>query len=639
MIEFVRKRKKGIVNFILLGLAVILMISFGIESFHPGQSAQEAAIKINGDEITRFEFDQRLRSVERLYEQRLGGAFDQFRASLNLPQKIADQIVDRHLLSNFLDSLGLTASTQQVEERIAQLPYFNGKVDKQSFAAYLSASGMTEAGLENAVQKEIVEGELQNALSQLAGVTDAEMRVEYERANEQAKFIAAKFDSAALASSINPSDEELKKYYSDNVAKFIEPKKVGIEYVKLSPALFADKTAVVEEDVKQLYEERKDQMVLDEEYQLSKIALKLEGDEEPKDDEAESKLSPNDKKRQLAQKIIDRFKKGEEFAKIVPEGGELADLGWKKPGEVNDEVLAGIETLKLGEVSGLIEDGNEVAVYLLEGKKDKRTKSYEEVKNDLFKELQLADAPLYLETEADRYFEKLEAQTITLSQLASETGAEVQTLDNISERMKLLPPEVVKASLQEEKDRIARVSAGEDIYIFRVLDITPEAQLSFEQVEKSIREKVAASKAKEVAKERASELIAKLSTNPSIDSFKALAGEAAIIETELKKVTETTAEFLDSPDRVRHLFQLSTGSPIFKDPILSGGSAYVVMLTEKQPADMGNFAKERPTLLMKRSRESGERILDAIVAELKRESEIVVNPEILQSSDEDRSAG
>ena len=88
MMEFVRRRKKGIVNFILLGLAVILMISFGLDSFLVKGSQEEFAIKIDGQEIKQSEYQRKLRSMEQLYSNQLKGMFEQIRGSLNLPQPI-----------------------------------------------------------------------------------------------------------------------------------------------------------------------------------------------------------------------------------------------------------------------------------------------------------------------------------------------------------------------------------------------------------------------------------------------------------------------------------------------------------------------------------------------------------------------
>jgi peptidyl-prolyl cis-trans isomerase D len=636
MIEFVRSRKKGIVNFILLGLAIILMVSFGLESFMVKGNSEVAAIIIDGEEITQSEYQQKLRSMEQLYSSQLKGVFEQFKASLNLPQKIADQMIEERLLSRFLANLGLSASHSQVEERIAQLPYFGGKIDQKAYISYLQGTGMSESALIAATTKEIVEGEILKAFGQLTPVTEVELKSIYLRNEQQAKFIAAKFSADEIKENVALTDSDIQTYYDSHKQEFSVPKEIDLEFVLLSPKKYQDKVLVQDVDLKQLYQERSSQYVEPEKVMLSKISFQL--DPEPMTNDAPPIASPNDKKRQSAQSVIDRVKKGEDFGQLARELSEdlesrkkNGEIGWKKTTDLTQEVRDSLESVEAGQTTGIVEEGSQISVYLVNQRQKERALSFEEVREQLALELKAADAPMYLELQAEKFYGDLKSSNETLEDFSKREGVDFKVEKGISKNSFGVSRALKELALDSEKGDLFQVATEEGIYFAKVREIKPERVKTIEEAKAEILGKLQKEKILVIAKEKAEQLLQSANLEKTEVEFKtkATALGATIVQTELKPLADQKAPFISSPEDTSSLYALTSDRPIFGKVLEKDRGYFVVMLTEKKDPSPEDFAKKRGDILQQEEQRIGARLLDSLVQALRSDSKIEINPEIL----------
>jgi peptidyl-prolyl cis-trans isomerase D len=636
MIEFVRSRKKGIVNFILLGLAIILMVSFGLESFMVKGNSEVAAIIIDGEEITQSEYQQKLRSMEQLYSSQLKGVFEQFKASLNLPQKIADQMIEERLLSRFLANLGLSASHSQVEERIAQLPYFGGKIDQKAYISYLQGTGMSESALIAATTKEIVEGEILKAFGQLTPVTEVELKSIYLRNEQQAKFIAAKFSADEIKENVALTDSDIQTYYDSHKQEFSVPKEIDLEFVLLSPKKYQDKVLVQDVDLKQLYQERSSQYVEPEKVMLSKISFQL--DPEPMTNDAPPIASPNDKKRQSAQSVIDRVKKGEDFGQLAKELSEdlesrkkNGEIGWKKTTDLTQEVRDSLESVEAGQTTGIVEEGSQISVYLVNQRQKERALSFEEVREQLALELKAADAPMYLELQAEKFYGDLKSSNETLEDFSKREGVDFKVEKGISKNSFGVSRALKELALDSEKGDLFQVATEEGIYFAKVREIKPERVKTIEEAKAEILGKLQKEKILVIAKEKAQQLLQSANLEKTEVEFKtkATALGATIVQTELKPLADQKAPFISSPEDTSSLYALTSDRPIFGKVLEKDRGYFVVMLTEKKDPSPEDFAKKRGDILQQEEQRIGARLLDSLVQALRSDSKIEINPEIL----------
>ena len=261
MFTFLRSKKKSITNIILVGFLALLMMGWGA-NLYGGKNRQaqtDAAIKVNGQEITYAEFNEQLQNIRQLYKQRFGAAFDQIASSINLEQQAVDSAIDQTLGQSFIKSLNLVVSKHQIESKIFSLPFFQTQgLSQESYRQFLQAVNLSGDQLEQAMREEIANDMLGNVLTDISTPTTAEFRNWLANQNTKFDFTYAEIGAESFAAQAAPKDDtELNSYFEENKELYRKPKSVRFSYVKFKPADFESKVVIAEEDVVELYHARK----------------------------------------------------------------------------------------------------------------------------------------------------------------------------------------------------------------------------------------------------------------------------------------------------------------------------------------------------------------------------------------------
>lgn len=99
-------------------------------------------------------------------------------------------------------------------------------------------------------------------------------------------------------------------------------------------------------------------------------------------------------KREEAERILERVLNGEDFAAVaraVSEGGRASRGGewdWIEPGKLRADLAAAIEPLAAGEISEIVDTGEEFYIIKLEGRKAEKIIPFDQVKSDIEKTLE-----------------------------------------------------------------------------------------------------------------------------------------------------------------------------------------------------------------------------------------------------------
>ena len=155
----------------------------------------------------------------------------------------------------------------------------------------------------------------------------------------------ANFPVAAEADKQSVSNEELEAFYKAHPNDFINPEKLTVEYVTISPKDVSKNVQVTNEQLETYYQTNKSQYVTPEEIHLAHIQVATEAE---------------------AQAIEQALKNGENFATLAKEksGDKLSalqggDLGWSKSGTFPAAFESAANALQKGQFSAPVQvDGN-----------------------------------------------------------------------------------------------------------------------------------------------------------------------------------------------------------------------------------------------------------------------------------------
>ncbi len=238
-------RDKKIAKKIWIGLAIIVVPAFiwwGSGSLRsPEDSGPTVAGKIFGRNVSFIELREAVDGVRTQMIMQFGDSFNEMQKYLD----IETQAWDRLLLLAQAKKSRIRVSDKETIEFIQKLPFLQSKgaFDQRTYEQALRWIFRTQArAFEEQIRQNLIISKLYDSLTASITVSDAEIKEEYEKNNEQisVSYLAATFQD--FAQEINPTEDELKEYFEKNSLLFKQPLSFNLEYVTL-PAEGKDQAA------------------------------------------------------------------------------------------------------------------------------------------------------------------------------------------------------------------------------------------------------------------------------------------------------------------------------------------------------------------------------------------------------------
>jgi peptidyl-prolyl cis-trans isomerase D len=278
MLTTIREKTQGIIATFILVLIVIPFALWGINSYFERGSRVPVAT-VNGKDISEGELREAIdQSRERIDP-----------AMLNRPEfraQVLDGLIERTLLVSDAERQGYRISDLQMAEFIRSIPFLqqNGRFEPALYDGFLRQRGFTTRQFESLLREQETSSQIQSALAHTGIVTDQELEgivrllaqerdiawavvspdafsgratvdapaVEaYYRAHpelfqtiEQVRVEYLRLGAADLLRQYQPTEDEIRKAYADEAARYVTPAKLGIAHILVKVAADADAETV-----------------------------------------------------------------------------------------------------------------------------------------------------------------------------------------------------------------------------------------------------------------------------------------------------------------------------------------------------------------------------------------------------------
>jgi peptidyl-prolyl cis-trans isomerase D len=381
MMQAIRGKAGSIIVKVLFGLLILSFGLWGISDYlFRLQGSPETVIAEVGDkEIHAAELRRALEpALERMRAQ-FGGSVDmQMIKQLGLLDNLLDQLIDRSLLNQETDRLGLAVSDEVVRNAIYANPAFrgpDGRFDRRLFAQALMMNRMSEDELVARLRQEIPRNALLQAIT--TGVEAPRPVVEtlYRHRNEKRTADIVSFPVSAVADIGQPSESDLSQFYEAHPDLFRAPEYRAFTLASLAPADLKQTAAIPEEKLRTEYEERKDSFVVPEQREIQQI------------------LAPTEEKAKAAETALAGGKDFREVAtEIAGMKPDAIDLGLLNRKEIPHELGDVAFELPLDEPSTPIKTPLGYHILRVVKIEPGKTQTFEEAKPTLAAELQAREA-------------------------------------------------------------------------------------------------------------------------------------------------------------------------------------------------------------------------------------------------------
>ncbi|MGC2167268.1 MAG: peptidylprolyl isomerase, partial [Gallionella sp.] len=313
------------------------------------------------------------------------------------------------------------------------------------------------------------------------------------------------------------SDEEMKKYYNQNLQEFQIREQAKVEYVKFSIDGMLSTVSVDDEESRKYHDEHQAEFGTPEERKVSHILITAAANA----NQSETKIAQNKAENILQQlhanpgKFAELAKRYSEDTGSAPNGG---DLGFFRRGAMVKQFEDAAFELKPGEISGLVKTDFGFHIIKLNEIKPSKNLSYEKVKEDIVGKLRLQKAAKKFAELAEQFSNTVYEQSDTLKPAAELAGTKIEQagwLFNGTETGDIWTTKMLQAIFNDEviknkRNTAAIEVASNTLVAARVIDYKPSAVREFGEVRETISGKLKLKLAKELASKRGTELLSRL---------------------------------------------------------------------------------------------------------------------------------
>jgi peptidyl-prolyl cis-trans isomerase D len=279
MLDALRNASKTWVAFLFIGLLVLSFGVWGIQDFL-GVSGSSEIVRVGDKPIEIAEFSRQYRYEKRRLEERTGQKITARQArDLRLHEQALQSLIDKTAVRLRAENLGLSVTDAAVTAVIKSqrgLTDVSGEIDMMRLESVARDNGMTVQALLESIRDDLLREQLTNAVvtgvAAPAGLLGALNHVRRERRVVEYLII----DPSRAGDIKDPAGPDLEKFYKTNAARFERPETRALTMLPFSPKEMAKGIEVKEEDIKKIYEIRRDSYVVKQKRRLEQIRFKDE---------------------------------------------------------------------------------------------------------------------------------------------------------------------------------------------------------------------------------------------------------------------------------------------------------------------------------------------------------------------------
>ena len=635
MFDLFRSREKSvrILLGVLLGLVALSMLIYlipGGPGGGAGAAGQNTVAVVGDDQITTQDLQRAMARITRGQANLPKGLLGMY-----LPT-VVNQLVEMKAMAYKARQMGLRVSDEELGNTIQAefASELGGKFDMSVYQSVLEQQGMTVPDYEKERRDAMLGMRLENLEAQSLVVSDQDARAEYQRKNLKIGLQYVGFSEKDFAAKVNKDPALVKAYFDKNRGTFRTPEKRDLNLIVGTTADFLKSANVSDQQLHQEYNSNLDSYRIPERVKARHILIKTQG--KPKEQIPALKAKAED--------LLKQLQHGGDFAELAKKnsedpgsGAKGGELGWLIRGQTVPQFEKTVFSLPAGQLSGLVETEYGYHIIQVEEKQPGHTQTFEEVKAQLMADLQKEAASDNLR----RSVASARAETVKTpgqaEAIAKKYNLKFLKVEKFTSNGSLpevnSQPELTNAIFSAAKNAVTDVTSldtqGKAAFAV-VTGIQPAHDADYAEVQADVLQKYTTTEGLRLAQEAAKAAVERAKKGESLETI-AKSYDVAV-KTASPFTTDGAAEGIGSGATLQSAFKANVGGIV--GPVSAQDSEFVCKVTEKIPADMAQFAKNKDGIVQ--SLQTQKQTLatplfrSSLVAELKRRGKIKMNQDTIQ---------
>lgn len=364
MLKVLRQGQRWIMGLVVLVVGGVFAAFVGVGGPLFRGNPADAVVVVDGLRFGSRELLRARAQQEDEAKRILGDSFDPRTMTTQLDVMAANSLVQTGILAREAERMGIRVSDDEVAELVRQLPSFRdeqGQFRPEAIKNYIQYEYGTERRFLEAMRRQLLAQKALRLISEGAYVSDAEARDALERQLETVEIAYVTIDAAKPGAGVAVDDGQVDALLGSDPDR-----------------------------VKRFYDEHPDRFNAPEKVRARHVLVRV-----PPDATAEAA----DAARERATALRARIEAGEDFAKIAAEasddpGSKAAggDLGFFQRGQMVKPFEEAAFVLEPGGLSDVVKTDFGFHVIRVEEKKPAESRSFEDARRDIAREILTADA-------------------------------------------------------------------------------------------------------------------------------------------------------------------------------------------------------------------------------------------------------
>lgn len=530
MFDFVRKHMK-VLMFLMFLLIIPAFVLVGVDGYSRLNNQSAAVARVGSQDITQAEWDFAHKNES-----------DRIRASMpNIDAKLLDspaaryatleRLVRERVLAEAANKLHLTTSDARLARELQQNPTIaslrgpDGKLDMERYRQLAASQGLSPEGFEARVRRDLSLRQVEAGVLGTEVVTPAIADVTLGALFEKREIQVARFATADFSAKVSPSEADIEAYYTANPKQFQASESVNIEYVVLDLDAIKQSIAVKEADLKSYYDQNVERLSGKEERRASHILIASPKDA-PAADRAKAKARAQEllaEVRKNPASFAELAKKNSQDPGSAASGGDLDFFGrgaMVKPFE--DAAFA----MKKGDISDVIESDFGYHIIMLTDVKTPKARTFEDLRPGIEADLKTQQAQGKYAEAAEAFTNGVYEQSDSLKPVADRLKLTIKTANDVGRKPaagasgplaneKFLSALFGDDAIKKKRNTEAVEFGSNQMVSGRVISYAPARTLPLAEVRATVRQKLVAVRAAELARKEGEAQLAMWKADPA----------------------------------------------------------------------------------------------------------------------------
>jgi len=633
MLQAMRNKMHGWPSIIVLGLAVLAMSLFGMESYFMSNDDAFVA-KVGKHEIDQRAFQDRVNQLRQQAAEQQGEQFDSSTFEKNETKlRILDGMVDEQLLLQANADWGLRVSDQAMRDYIASIPAFqvNGQFDGTSYRAWLTSQYKTPEMFENEIRSSLAIQLLPSAINDSTIATDAQLDRFLKLLSQRRDLRYFQLPRPALDNK-TVSDAEIETWYKAHQADYMNPEQVSVKYVEVVGADLPLAAEPSDEELRKRYTSEKQRFVQPEQRLVSHILINVPANATPEQQKAALAK---------AEKIATEANPGD-FAKLAEQDSQDlgsrrlgGDLGWLEKGVTNEAFDSALFAMQKGQISKPVLSSDGYHIIWLRDVRSGESKPFEEVRDQLVKEATTADRDRTYNEVAGKMSDNTYQNPTSLEPASVALKLPIKTTALFTRKGGegvAANPKVVAAAFSDDVlvqgNNSGLIDLGNNhSVVIHVDQHVPAAAKPLAEVRADVQQKILDERAAAVEKKQADEALARLRKGEAMDDVAKSLGASITTVNEVIRHAQMPAPLLTQAFLLPHP---AAGKPQFAAVDMLDGSYVLLAVDKVQDGDLSKVPSEqRDSLRQQMAQAYGYEATRELIDQLKAKTKIKINQQRL----------